>query len=267
MQRWYQFNSNWLCFLSFFLFVVAGCKENAAGQISKPTLNVLFIGNSYTYANGFPEILRFITNSDHQSPVNLHVESVVEGGANLSTHWKRGVALQAIQNGIQWDYVIIQNQSQWAFFEQDRKAALYYGKKIVSAIDAVGAVPVFFVTWPREPGSIDYVRSRFMKDFSYSYRTINRHSKIVAKNIGAEIIPVSSYWYVTMRQMRGINLYSDGSHPSLVGTYLNALVFYKYLIGVPYVNESPVINGLGKETMLALQAIVSRAHEFEKDSQ
>ena len=114
-----------------------------------------------------------------------------------------------------------------------------------------------YMTWPREPGSPDYKRLAAMKDFSHSYRMINGHSQNVAERIGADMIPVGSYWLEVMQQMRGVKLYSDGSHPSLAGSYLNALVFYRYLIGQPHVNDTIRVDGLDDGTMQALQVVVA----------
>jgi hypothetical protein len=70
--------------------------------------SVLFIGNSYTYYNTMPETLKDIALSAGDT---LYVESITKGGARFSTHANNPEVYQKLRSR-NWDYVIIQGQSQ-----------------------------------------------------------------------------------------------------------------------------------------------------------
>ena len=80
------------------------------GQID--SLNVLFVGNSYTASNNLPNIVSTIANSMGDY---LYTESNLIGGATLQTHVNNNTTNNLIMNG-DWDYVSIQEQSQYPSF-------------------------------------------------------------------------------------------------------------------------------------------------------
>ena len=73
----------------------------------EPDVRVLFIGNSYTYYNDMPEMVSRLAES---VDVDVEVDSVVEGGAWLRDHFRKGVASDKIASG-EFDYAVIQEQS------------------------------------------------------------------------------------------------------------------------------------------------------------
>jgi hypothetical protein len=49
----------------------------------------------------------------------------------------------------------------------------------------------------------------------------------IARQLGQAVAPAGYVWMVVRREHAGIDLWqSDGSHPSMSGTYLEACVFY-----------------------------------------
>jgi hypothetical protein len=49
----------------------------------------------------------------------------------------------------------------------------------------------------------------------------------IARQLGQAVAPAGYVWMVVRREHAGIDLWqSDGSHPSMFGTYLEACVFY-----------------------------------------
>ena len=71
------------------------------------SLRVLFIGNSYTYYNDMPSMVRQIASTQR---MKLSCTRVVKGGERLSGHLKNGRLLELLARG-GWDYVVIQEQS------------------------------------------------------------------------------------------------------------------------------------------------------------
>ena len=128
----------------------------------------------------------------------------------------------------------MQPQSLWAtsegnFFKTQTAMRLW-----VNAIREVGAKPVFFMTWPRRAGSHWYRNPRYnLKNMDNMHLNIYNATSVIERQYSDLIVvPVGDYWMYAMDLDRGFNLYfDDGSHPSSEGTYFNALLFYKYLVG------------------------------------
>ena len=59
-------------------------------------LSVLFVGNSYTFYNDLPRMVRQMS-LDAAQPRPLDVRDVTFGGASLEAHWNRGVVQGAGQ--------------------------------------------------------------------------------------------------------------------------------------------------------------------------
>jgi hypothetical protein len=71
------------------------------------TLNVLFIGNSFTARNDVPGL---IAKQAAAKGKELRHRLISAGGASLRAHWNAGEALKAIQTG-GYDDVVLQEQS------------------------------------------------------------------------------------------------------------------------------------------------------------
>src|SRR5688572_20426807 len=69
-------------------------------------LNVLFIGNSYTYNNNLPALVEGLAASA-TPPQRIRTRAVTRPGVRLQQHWDRGEALAALRQG-PWDYVVLQ---------------------------------------------------------------------------------------------------------------------------------------------------------------
>ena len=70
--------------------------------------DILFIGNSYTYYNDLPEMISSIAN-DFGDSIN-HAQST-PGGTSLYAHSQNQATINKI-NQQNWDYVVLQDQSQ-----------------------------------------------------------------------------------------------------------------------------------------------------------
>src|SRR4051794_37243196 len=85
-------------------------KPSNSSRIKQPRpnrLNVLFIGNSFTARNNLPALVAQIAAA---AGAKLDHQLISVGGASLRTHWNKGDALKAIQQG-HFDFVVLQEQS------------------------------------------------------------------------------------------------------------------------------------------------------------
>lgn len=242
--------------LLFFLVIGIIAFSQQASAEKKPFFDVLFIGNSYTYWNKVPKILFMMINHNEKSPIKMNVDSATAPGVHMLDQWLLKTPLQKIRSK-EWHFVVLQNQSNWACFPQMRRDYLQYGRMFADEIRSAGAVPVVVETWPKEPGSQWYKDIPRIKNFAYMYGRLRKHTKEVATHLNAELVPINYYWVKAMEQAPNIRLYNDGSHTSLAGAYLNALVYYKFFTKEPYQNTKSILAGVSDLEAQRLQKVVA----------
>lgn len=178
--------------------------------------SVLFIGNSYTYFWNLPQNVALMAEA---AEVDLSTRQSTVGGINLGTHWRgeRGLqSRQLIESG-DFDAVVIQDLSTRPVDDPD--STLYYGQLFGELIRNSGAKPYVYLTWAREYNPL------MQEQLTETY------SKL-AQSIDAVVVPVGPTWQLARSLRPDLPLYDpDGSHPSSLGTYLTACVFYTVLTG------------------------------------
>ncbi len=185
-----------------------------------PPCSILFVGNSYTMANGgLDSIFTEVVRSAHPD-AEIHCEMVSFGGYTLEDHWNNPVTMEAIARGC-WDLVILQEQSQRPVIEP---GLMYiYAELLGRAVEEAGGCPGFFMTWARklDPGMITPLSGAYF------------HAGALTDGMTS---PVGLAWDLVITMHPRLELYeSDGSHPNLKGTYLTACTMYAAVR-----NESPV---------------------------
>lgn len=194
---------------------------------AQQTLNALFIGNSYTEVNNLPEMVSQIALSTGNS---LNYQSNTPGGCTFSQHCTNR-SMELIRQG-GWDIVVLQEQSQYPSFPQYQveNEVFPYAQRLVDSIyrHSPCAEPVFYMTWGRKNGDAGnapifpvlgtYEGMDSMLCLRYTY---------MAETNDASLCPVGRVWRYLRTKHPDIELYqSDGSHPSLAGTYAAACAFY-----------------------------------------
>ncbi len=196
--------------------------ENAASSASgtelKP-LRVLFVGNSYTYVNMLPEMVRQLSlAAKERRPTEYRM--IAPGGYSLEQHWNDGTVTKAIAEG-GWDYVVLQEQSVRPI--SDPANMHRFARLFDDEARKIGAKTVFYVTWAR-------------KTAPDQQKQLTRAYSAIAKELGGLCCPVGPAWANVLKGRPDVELYqSDGSHPSPAGSYIGACVFYAMLYG-----KSPV---------------------------
>lgn len=196
------------------------------------TLRVLFIGNSYVTVNNLPDVISKIASSSGDS---VYYEVSAPGGYTLEQHSTDPNTLSLIAQG-NWDFVVLQEQSQRPSFEESQVAAeVYpYARKLDSLIhDAMGdcARVMFYMTWGRKNG--DASNCAFWPPVC-TYQGMDSLLQLryitMAENNHAFISPVAKVWRNLRSSAPGIELYqADESHPTAAGTYAAAMSFYTML--------------------------------------
>jgi len=200
-------------------------------------LKILFIGNSYTGVNDLPSKLKLLSESMGKS---VNIQSLTPGGAQFITHVQNSQTYTMI-NSEQWDYVILQAQSQEPAFPPAEVASDTYPYAAILCDSIKAANPcteiVFYMTWGRKNG--DAMNAAYYPTIA-TYEGMQmrlRQSYLeMAQDNDATCAPVGAAWKWVRDNYSSIELYSaDESHPSIYGTYLAACVFYSTIFV-----ESPV---------------------------
>lgn len=100
---------------------------------ASPPLNVLFIGNSYTYVNDLPGMTAALVTISGRAIV---VDSVAVGGATLQDLWNAGDAQRKITGGT-FTHVVLQGQSEEPCL--DTATYEYYAEQLAALARARGA--------------------------------------------------------------------------------------------------------------------------------
>lgn len=207
---------------------LGGCSllDNCTGSSS--CINILFIGNSYTYVNDLPGMFASLAKSG-----NHRVRTVMsaQGGMTFTDHLRSVETLDKIKS-TQWDFVVLQEQSQVPSVMAVRNAQMYpSARALVSLIRKNGAEPIFFLTWAHRAGW----QENGMPNYASMQQNINAGYMSIAHELDTMVAPVGVAWSEALRQNPQAPLWqADGSHPAAQGTYLAACVFYAVIF-----QESP----------------------------
>lgn len=205
---------------------------------------VLFVGNSYTEVNNLPQM---IANVAHSMGDEITYSSNTPGGCTFMQHCQNASMEMIVQGG--WDVVVLQEQSQYPSFPQSQveNEVFPYAQQLVTAVYAHNpcAEPMFYMTWGRKNG--DSHNAQFFPVLG-TYEGMDsmlclRYQQMAADN-DAALCPVGRVWRMLRTEHPEIELYqSDGSHPSVAGSYAAACAFYVMLF-----HRDP--NGIGYDAGL-----------------
>lgn len=223
---------------------------------------VLFLGNSYTAANNLPQLVSSLASSGGHT---IYVDKNTPGGYTLAHpgngHLYNATSLGLIELG-QWDYVVLQEQSQFPVIDYYRNNFTYPGALQLDSIIREKnecAQTMFYMTWGRKYGGeqcIDTSCSIPFTDYSHMQDSLASAYMNMSNGLNTPVSPVGMAWKKSIVENGDpIELFaSDGSHPSLAGSYLAACTFYCAIF-----HESPVgldfDAGLNPEHALYLQTV------------
>ena len=238
-----------------FLFLMCISSMSLIGQ----SYNALFIGNSYTYVNNLPQLISNIATSFGDT---LNYDNSTPGGSTFNAHSTNSTTLAKISQQ-QWDYVILQAQSQEPSFppSQVSNDVFPYAQILIDSIEAnsLCTEPIFFMTWGRKYG--DQQNCAFYPPictYLGMQQRLRESYLDMAFNHNATCSPVGISWKESIDQDSTLNLYSsDNSHPSLYGSYLAACTFYATIFKKSPLGSTFIPNGIDSVTANFLQNIAA----------
>lgn len=204
---------------------------------------VLFIGNSYTFYWNLPQTVSAMARSQD---IEIACRQSTGSGATLQEHWnseKDLKTLDILREG-DFDAVVLQEHSMRSL--EDPDSMMRHGKLWAEEIKRKKAKIYIFLTWARE------YNPYWQKSITEQYTSLSTSLP------GSELVPVGPAWQ-RARELRGtLPLYdADQSHPSALGQYLTACVFYsvftkKSPLGLP--NRLTCEDRTGEKIYLNIQA-------------
>lgn len=196
--------------------------------ISQTKKRVLFIGNSYTYANNLPQMVADIAQSKSDTVV---YDSSTPGGYTFQMHCANSITWQKIRSQ-KWDVVVLQAQSQEPAFSptQVMSQTYPYAKQLCDSIRSANACTeiMFYMTWGRKNGDMSNC-STYSPVCTYNgmQARLRESYTLFKDSFMTSMAPVGVAWKNFRNAYPLIDLYvPDESHPSIHGTYLTACVFY-----------------------------------------
>ncbi len=216
-------------------------------------LDVLLLGNSYTNMGDLRGVLESLGT---QAGMSLSVSKLATGGADFEKHLARSKTAQVIAEG-SWDAVVLQSHSLDTIRNPDGFARA--GRKLVTMVQATGARPVLFQTWPRMVGHNLY---GYMKKAGGSpaamLSIVKERYAALADATGAEVAPVGEAWLAALAADPKLRLHaSDKNHPGRLGTYLTANVLFATLTDVTPVGNVSCPADIATPMATQLQAIAA----------
>ncbi len=229
-------------------------------KILAQTKSVLFIGNSYTSVNSLPSTVHLLALSKGDT---LFTDSNTPGGYTFMQHTTNTTTLAKIAQQ-QWNYVVLQEQSQMPAFPQSQVQIEVYPystilDSLIHANDSCSET-VFYMTWGRKNGDASNCAS-YPPICTYEgmQQGLRESYLAMGQMNNASVAPVGMAWKKIIADSLSFDLYqSDESHPSVYGTYLTACVFYSIIY-----QKSPVgASYIGGVTDTSIALLLQQTAEF-----
>jgi hypothetical protein len=219
-------HTRWYVALSLALSPV-GCLGDGTGPNDDPapdpaaSTRILFVGNSLTYVNNLPAMVKAL--ADSAGIAGVQTAQIAKPDYALEDHWNDGQARRVLGAG-GWHVVVMQQGPSAVLANRDhlRQWAATFAELIRSKAGS----PAMYQVWPAQVNFSDFDAS------AESYR-------LAAQDIGGLFFAAGNAWRAAWAREPGLTLYGpDGFHPSVHGTYLAALtifggVFHRSVIGSP----------------------------------
>lgn len=197
---------------------------------AQDTLSVLFLGNSYTAFNNLPQLVQNLTISAGKT---LNIDSNSPGGMTLEGHVADAVTFAKISEG-NWDYVVIQEQSQIPAIDYYRYNSMYPAltelKALVEQYNPCARL-ITYMTWGRRFGgqqcdqTSTYCSPDFA-DFNHMQDSLTSAYTEISDILGVQCAPVGVTWQHILNDTTVVLHSADNSHPNQQGSYVAALTLF-----------------------------------------
>jgi hypothetical protein len=176
--------------------------------------SILFVGNSLTYVNDLPAMVRQVAAAAGGS-----VRVGMAAGPNLAVVDHTDGATDAVDQIARgrWDVVLLQQGPTPAGICRD--TLIIAALRLAPLIRSAGGRPALFLPWARQafPQSLDWA---------------GESATAAARAVGGIVVPIGVAWRNALATDPTLPLYGgDGYHPAPAGTLLAALTTYDRVAG------------------------------------
>ncbi len=194
------------------LIVCSGSNPlNPNHTVSAHDVTILFIGNSLTYTNNLPKLVKKVAK---QKGVTIKTKMIAIPDYALIDHWNDGEVQKDFANH-HYDFVVIQQGPSSQAFGRD--ILIEYGKKYSALCKKNNAKLCYFMVWP----SLTYYDT--FEGVIKSYREASAINDAI-------LCPVGEVWKAHFDTTENFDYYaSDGLHPSLKGSQIAAKIIVESL--------------------------------------
>ena len=181
---------------------------------------ILFVGNSFTFYWNLPSIVESMAA---EKEIFLDIHQSTAGGASLKQHWfgdKNLNTKKLIESG-DYSTIILQDYSSNPLLKT--KESNEYFNRFIQLVKSNQGQSIIYGTW------------MFPSISSKKYKgsdPIQNALKPISTKTNTPIAPVGTAFRLFQEKHPEIPIFtSDNKHPSAVGSYLAACIFYKILTG------------------------------------
>ena len=181
-------------------------------------MKILFIGNSHTYMNDMPALVREMT--ENVTGEECHVFMLAYSGRSLKWHINEeyfSERFNILHGG--YDYCVIQEHAHPMLPEEETVAC---AGRLIDLCKKADTVPIIFETWAE-------------KVKPENQTEMNRRYRALSEKTGALLAPIGEVWDAVSSDLKDTadaDLYfRDGEHASPIGDYLTAMVLTKTITG------------------------------------
>lgn len=183
----------------------------------QPPERVLFVGNSLTYYNDLPEMVRQISAADDQVE-SYEVEMLAAGGVSVAQHIEGGHLLTLLAEG-NYTFVVFQDIGGWPICPPDSPGcsdSVASIEEISGLIKSKGAESVWYSTYQRIPAI---------------QAALTEEARRIAKEFDIRLADVGAAWaqYESIVG-EGAPFLEDG-HPNRTGSFIGAVTVFKAIAG------------------------------------
>jgi hypothetical protein len=200
--------------LFLFIIVLLSCasQESELQPATKADLRILYIGNSLTYANDLPALVKELGKRDG---LTIEHTEFLFPNYSLEDHWNEGKVQKEIQMG-SYDFVVAQQGP--SALPESQVLLLDYATKLAGECKKAKSPLALYMVWPSADRSFD------LDNVILSYTN-------AAKATQSLICPAGLAWKNAWNVDPALPLYSsDDFHPSLTGSALAAITIYAALM-------------------------------------
>jgi hypothetical protein len=223
----------------------------------RPTRSILIVGNSRTFVNDMPSMLRQIADSAG-SPTKFQIETSAKPGFSFKDHWSDPRTRRLLAAG--WDDVILQAESGAQMYPQYNAGFLKFGARLAGIAKLNEGRVRLLVGWAYEPqlyADPDYNRIGLSRP-DHLALIKSAHAQL-ATGANLRLINLTDPWELIRQTHPSIALTSDGNHPTKAGTYLYALAVYSALANQRVAAIAFVPDGVAEDEAKVLREAVDRS--------